>query len=65
MRDRNEPKTVFALEMRLRMSYLSERDDEIMDPRYVKDDLKVACVPLERVIGSVFSVELSVSLLCV
>ena len=50
---RNEPKILFALEMQLRMSSLSERDEEMMDPRYAKEDLKGICVLLERVIGSV------------
>ena len=62
MSDRNEPKTLFALEIWLRISSLPEREEEMMDPRYVKDELKVYRVPSERVIGSVSVVELSMPL---
>ena len=63
MIDRNESKTLFALEMRLRFSSLLNREEEMMNPRYVKEKLKVTSVPLERVIGVVSSMELSVPLL--
>ena len=51
MSNRNEPETLFALEIQLMMSSLLEREEEVMDLRYVKGELKATRFPSERVIG--------------
>ena len=51
MSNRNEPETLFALEIQLMMSSLLEREEEVMGLRYVKGELKSTRFPSERVIG--------------
>ena len=59
----SEPNTLFSLEILFGMSYSSEREkEEMMDPRYVKEELKVIHVPLESIIEAVSAVELLVPL---
>ena len=62
MRALIELNTLVALEMQLRMPSLSDRKEDRIDPRYMNEDLNVIRVPLERVIGAVLAVELSVPL---
>ena len=47
----------------MRMSPLSERKEDIIDPRYVNEELNIIRFPSEIMIGAVSSVELSVPLL--
>ena len=62
MKALREPNTLVAFEMRFKMSSSSESEEEMINPRYVKEELNVIRVPFERMIGAVLVVVLSILL---
>ena len=62
MRALRDPNTLVGFEMRFSMSSSSEIEEDMIDPRYVKEELKVIRVLSERMIGDVSAMMISVPL---